>query len=230
MYYSLIIILAQGITPYIANKLFSMLLFYVLFSGPIVLAIIINLVVIVDEIRINTDSNNYKASLHFFSVSLATNALAQTNNIDKNKTQQWVDKENNAKILFAYDPESPVIARPTKLSFTVQNLLTGREIEEELHARIIITNGPDILKITNSTFPHGNFSINYTFQDSGSYQVISKIDSRNYSELASFNVFVPPQASSSTYKSFESLMLYYVIPITSSAAGITIYLSNRKKV
>ena len=207
-----------------------MLRFHFLFSGPIVFAIIINLVVIADDPRINTNSNDYKASRDFFSISLATTALAQTTNSDNNKTQQWIDKENNAKIIFAYDPESPVIGRPTKLLFAVQNLLTGNEIKEELHARFIITNGPDILKITNSTFPDGNFSINYTFPDSGSYQVIPKIESRNYSELASFNVFVPPQASSSTYKSFVSLMLYYVIPITSSAAAITIYLYHRKKI
>jgi hypothetical protein len=207
-----------------------MLRFHFLFSGPIVFAIIINLVVIADDPLINTNSNDYKAGRDFFSISLATNALAQTTNSGNNKTQQWIDKENNAKIIFAYDPESPVIGRPTKLLFAVQNLLTGNEIKEELHARIIITNGPDILKITNSTFPDGNFSINYTFPDSGSYQVIQKIDSRNYSELASFNVFVPPQASSSTYKSFVSLMLYYVIPITSSAAAITIYLYHRKKI
>jgi hypothetical protein len=207
-----------------------MLLFHFLFSGPIVFAIIINLVVIADDPHINTNSNNYKTSRDFFSISLATTALAQTTNSDNNNTQQWIDKDNNAKIIFAYDPESPVIGRLTKLSFAVQNLRTGNEIKEKLNARIIITNGPDILKITNSTFPEGNFSINYTFPDSGSYQVISKIDSRNYSELASFNVFVPPQASSSTYKSFVSLMLYYVIPITSSAAGITIYLYHRKKI
>jgi hypothetical protein len=209
-----------------------MLRFHILFSGPIVFATIINLVVIVDDLHVNTNSNNYKASRDFFSISLATTALAQTTSSDNNNnnTQQWIDKENNAKIIFAYDPASPVIGKPTKLLFAVQNLLTGNEMKEELHARIIITNGRDILKITNSTFPDGNFSINYTFPDSGSYQVIPKIDSRNYSELASFNVFVPSQASSSTYKSFVSLMLYYVIPITSSAAGITIYLYHRKKI
>ena len=209
-----------------------MLRFHILFSGSIVFAIIINLVVIVDALHVNTNSNNYKASRDFSSKSLATTALAQTTSSDNNNnnTQQWIDKENNAKIIFAYDPASPVIGKPTKLLFAVQNLLTGNEMKEELHARIIITNGRDILRITNSTFPDGNFSINYTFPDSGSYQVLPKIDSRNYSELASFNVFVPPQASTSTYKSFVSLMLYYVIPITSSAAGITIYLYHRKKI
>jgi hypothetical protein len=161
-------------------------------------------------------------------ISRTVTALAQT--IDKNKTQPWIDKENNVKIIFTYNPESPIIDKPTKLLFSVQNLSTGDDIKEGLlHARIIITNGPDILKITNSSFAGGNFSINYAFPDSGSYQVISKIDSENVAELASFNVFVPPQGMSSTYKSFVSLMVYYVIPATSSAAGIAIYLSHKKR-
>jgi hypothetical protein len=208
-----------------------MLQFHILFSVTIVFAIIINLGVIVEDIHIKTHSNNYKASQDFFSIYLDTRAFAQTTTSDNNETtQQWIDKENNAKIIFAYEPESPIIGRPTKLSFAVQDLLTGNTRTEELHARVIITNGRDILKITNSTFPDGNFSINYAFHDSGSYQVISKIDSSNYSELASFNVFVPTQASSSAYKRFVSLMLYYVIPVTSSAAGIAIYLFHSKKI
>ena len=75
---------------------------------------------IADDPRINTNSNNYKAGRDFFSISLTTTALAQTTNSDNNKTQQWIDKENNAKIIFAYDPASPVIGKPTKLLFAVQ--------------------------------------------------------------------------------------------------------------
>ena len=158
---------------------------------------------------------------------VTTTALAQT--INSIKTQLWMDKENNVKIIFTYNPESPIIGKPTKLLFSVQDLRTGDEIKERSHVRIIITNGHEILKITNATFAQANFSTNYAFPDSGSYQVISKIDSNNVAELASFNVFVPPQALSSTSKSFFTLMLYYVIPATSSAAGIAIYLSHKKK-
>jgi hypothetical protein len=185
-------------------------------------------IVTINNIVNNTNNNNYRANSDSFLASPHTTALAKVTNSEK--LQQWIDKENNAKIIFTYDPESPIIGQSTKLLFGIQDLHTGAEIKEGLQARIIITNGRDILKIISSTFTKGNFSINYVFPDSGSYQIISKIDSKNYSELASFNVFVLPQAHSSTSKAFISLMLYYVIPATSSAAGIAIYLSHKKKI
>ncbi len=203
-----------------------MLRYRILFSVSVVFAFIV--IVTINNIVDNTNNNNYRANSDSFLASPHTSALAQVTNSEK--LQQWIDKENNAKIIFTYDPESPIIGQSTKLLFGIQDLRTGAEIKEGLQARIIITNGRDILKIVNSTFTKGNFSINYIFPDSGSYQIISKIDSKNYSELASFNVFVLPQAHSSTSKAFVSLMLYYVIPATSSAAGIAIYLSHKKKI
>jgi hypothetical protein len=203
-----------------------MLRFHILFSISIAFAFMANVIVIAGD---EDNNNNINSANNDLSVSLTAAASAQTTN-SNNKTQLWVNKENNARIIFTYNPESPIIDKPTKLLFSVQDLRTGDEIKERLHARIIITNGPDILKIANSTFAGGNFSISYAFPDSGSYQVISKIDSKNVSELASFNVFVPTQGLSSTSKSFVNLMLYYVIPITASAAGITIYLSHKKKI
>ncbi|HJT47725.1 MAG TPA: hypothetical protein VJ729_06045 [Nitrososphaeraceae archaeon] len=154
-------------------------------------------------------------------------ALAQTP--DNYKSQEWIDQESNVKILFSYDPQSPVIGKATKLMFEIQDLRTGAKIKEGLDARLIITNGRNILKIIKSAFTEGNFSINYAFTDAGTYQVISKLDSKNYSELASFNVFVPTGASNVS-RTFVSLMLYYVIPATSSAAGIVMYLSHKKKI
>ena len=162
-------------------------------------------------------------------VPLTAIAWAQTTNAN-NKTQQWIDKENNVKIVFSFDPDSPVIGKPTKLLFGIQDLRTGGIIKEALHARVIITNTSDIHKITNSTFRDGNFSINYTFPNSGSYQIISKLDSQNYSELGSFNVLVPPQGLSNASKSFLTVMLYFVTPITVCAAGIVVYLSYKKKI
>ena len=205
-----------------------MLRYQILFSVSIVFGFIIIIAGIANNIAVNTNNNNYRTDSDYFLMSLDSSAYAQITNSDK--TQQWIDKENNAKIIFTYDPESPIIDKFTQLLFGIRDLRTGAEIKQGLHARIIITNGRDILKITNSTFAEGNFSINYAFPDSGSYQVISKIDSKNYSELASFSVFVPPQASSSTSRSFITLMLYYVIPATSTAAGIAIYLTRKKKI
>ena len=203
-----------------------MLQYRILFSVSVVFAFIV--IVTINNIVNNTNNNNYRANTDSFLASPHTTALAKVTN--SKKLQQWIDKENNAKIIFTYGPESPIIGQSTKLLFGIQDLRTGAEIKEGLQARIIITNGRDILKIISSTFTKGNFSINYVFPDSGSYQIISKIDSKNYSELASFNVFVLPQAHSSASKAFVSLMLYYVIPATSSAAGIAIYLSHKKKI
>ena len=202
--------------------------YHILFSVSTVFAFIIIIAGIANNIAVNTNTNNYRANSDYFLMSLDSIAYAQITNTDKR--QQWIDKENNAKIIFTYDPERPIIGQSTKLLYDIQDLRTGAEIKEGLEARLVITNGRDILKIINSNFTKGNFSINYAFPDSGSYQIISKIDSKNYSELASFNVFVPPQDSSSTSKSFVNLMLYYVIPATSSAAGIAIYFSHKKKI
>jgi hypothetical protein len=203
-----------------------MLRFRIVFSVSILFAFVGDVIVIDSSDSHNNHNNNATNADSHLSISIANIVSAQT--IDSNKTQIWIDKENNAKIIFTYNPESPIIGSPTKLLFSVQDFRTGDQIKEGLHARTIITNGREILTITNGTFPEGSFSITYAFPDSGSYQIISKIDSNNVAELASFNVFVTLQALSSTSKSFVSLMLYYVIPITSSAAGIAIYLSHRK--
>jgi hypothetical protein len=149
------------------------------------------------------------------------------NNNSSDRTQLWIDKENNARIIFTYEPENPVIGNTTELLFNVQNMHTGEQMKN-LSARIIITNGQKIFRITNMTSSKGDFSINYTFLDSGSYEVISRIDSGNLAALASFKVVVPTQALSSGSRSFSVLMLYYVTPIT-SAAVIVVYLSYRKK-
>jgi hypothetical protein len=164
---------------------------------------------------------------HDLAIPLTPAAWAQTTN-SSNKTQQWIDKENNVKIVFSYQPDNPVIGKPTKLLFDIYDLSTGGIIKEALHARVIITNTSDVLKIITSTFPDGNFSINYTFPYSGSYQIISKLDSQNYSELASFNVLLTTQALSSEF--YITIMVYYVTPIAASAAGVIVYLSYKKKI
>jgi len=147
--------------------------------------------------------------------------------INNNLTQSWTDKENNAKIIFTYEPERPVIDKPTELLFSIQNLHTGEQFKN-LYARVIVTDGQRIFKFGNITAPTGDFSVQYIFPDSGTYQVISKIDSKDIATLSSFKVFVPTQSLSSGFKSFSELMLYYVTPITIAAAGIAIYFFYKK--
>src|SRR5918911_472110 len=130
---------------------------------------------------------------------LKINALGQSssssNNTTTNSTQQtWVDKLNNLKIQFGYLPKEPIIDKPTELTFSVQNLQTGKQIKN-LSARVVVLNNAGgqqrSFKFTNITAPNGVFSVKYLFPDSGLYNVITKIDSKDFTSLASFNVAVP---------------------------------------
>jgi hypothetical protein len=132
-------------------------------------------------------------------LSLNTNALGQSSSpslsSSSNATQQvWVDKLNNLKMQFGYLPKEPVIDKPTELKFNVQNLQTGDPIKN-LSARVVVINNAGgqqrSFKFTNITAPIGIFSVKYLFPDSGLYQLITKIDSKDSSSLASFNVSVP---------------------------------------
>src|SRR5918911_1382771 len=98
---------------------------------------------------------------------LKINALGQSsssssNTITNNATQQtWVDKLNNLKIQFGYLPKEPVIDKPTELKFTVQNLQTGKQLNDNISARVVVINNVGgqqrSFKFTNITAPTGIF-------------------------------------------------------------------------
>ena len=97
------------------------------------------------------------------------------------------------KIEFTYEPEKPLLYSPTELKFSVQNLQTGEHLKELL-AKIRVINGQGFFKFNNMAVQNGDFSINSTFPNEGTYQVILRINSKDYAiALASFKVFVPFQ-------------------------------------
>ena len=121
-------------------------------------------------------------------------AFGQT--ISGNGTQLWIDRENNVKVQFTYSPQTPIVDTPTQLKFSVQNLQTGANLKNLAARVIIVTNSSGqerSFKFTNISAPDGNFSVKYLFPDSGVYQVISRIYSKDASILASFKVLVPIQ-------------------------------------
>jgi hypothetical protein len=95
---------------------------------------------------------------------------------------------------FGYLPKEPVIDKPTELKFTVQNLQTDDNIKN-LSARVVVINNAGgqlrSFKFINIMAPNGVYSVKYLFPDSGLYNVITKIDSKDFTSLASFNVAVP---------------------------------------
>ncbi|MGA9171317.1 MAG: hypothetical protein WCF03_14335 [Nitrososphaeraceae archaeon] len=121
-------------------------------------------------------------------------AFGQTNS--GNGTQLWVDRENNVKVQFTYLPQTPIIDTPTQLKFNIQNSQTGTPLRNLVARVVIVTNSSGqerSFKFTNITAPNGSFSVNYLFPDTGVYQVISRIYSKDASILASFKVLVPIQ-------------------------------------
>jgi hypothetical protein len=123
-----------------------------------------------------------------------TDALGQTTS--GNGTQLWVDRENNVKVQFTYIPQSPIIDTPTQLKFNIQNSQTGIPLRNLVARVVIVTNSSGqerSFKFTNITAPNGSFSVNYLFPDTGVYQVIPRIYSKDASILASFKVLVPIQ-------------------------------------
>lgn len=62
---------------------------------------------------------------------------------------------------------------------------------------------------------NGSFSVNYLFPGSGSYQVLSRINSKGFLTLGSFSIFVPIQVGVTTSTSNVSLLVF-----AASIAGI----------
>jgi hypothetical protein len=130
---------------------------------------------------------------------ITTNAYAH---IFGSRIQQWINPYNNVKIQFVYEPENPLIYSLTDLKFSVQHIQTGKHLTD-LYASITVANGQKILKrFNNISAPNGDFSVSLKFLETGTYQVIVRVDSKgNYDNnnnnvalaLASFKILVPNQ-------------------------------------
>lgn len=112
--------------------------------------------------------------------------------------QQWVDKETGIKIEFAYQPEKPIADSPTELSISVQNLTTGQHIKNFRASVVIINDFRRAFKFLNIPVVNGDFSLQYSFPDSGHNQILVSINKDSFGlALASFRVsmsapFPPP--------------------------------------
>ena len=151
-----------------------------------------------------------------------------------NATQQiWIDKLNNLKIQFGYSPKEPVIDIPTELGFTVQNVQTGEQIKN-LSARVVVVNNAGgqlrTFKFANITAPNGIFSVNYLFPDSGSYNIITKVDAKDFTSLASFNVSVPfAPLGTVNVGNLNPLIIPVIAGIIAATVGVYLILKIKKK-
>jgi hypothetical protein len=156
---------------------------------------------------------------YYSTITTRTTVYAQPS---PSKTQTWIDKQNNIKIQFASQPENPIVDKPTELRFGVRDLKSG-EYLKNLLARVVVTDGQRSFKFTNIAVPDGIFSVKYLFPDSGTFQVIGRVDdlddnnSYHFSTLSSFQVFVPLQINGGNIS---------IIAITTAAiVGVIVFVS-----
>jgi len=147
--------------------------------------------------------------------------------IGTSSTKTWLDRENNIKIIFSSAPAQPTIATPSTLSFTVENLQTGKPVTNLL-ARLVILGGPSnqetTFRMTNISAPYGHYSVNVIFPDIGTYQVITRVTSQSHdvSSLASFTVAVP--ALQSTLNLIGGNYIIEISLLIAVAAGVASFL------
>lgn len=135
------------------------------------------------------------AALSILILSIQT-SVAQNANLTVKNPQTWTNDEQNIKVQFNYQPQNPVLDQPTQLKFLVQNLKTG-EFMKNLHANILVTHNSSgqfaNFRFGNITVPNGQFSVVYRFQDTGIYEIITRISGTDIAVLAPFRVIVPLQ-------------------------------------
>jgi hypothetical protein len=165
---------------------------------------------------------------------IALGQSSSSSSSSSNATQQiWIDKLNNLKIQFGYSPKEPVIDKPTELGFTVQNVQTGEQIKN-LSARVVVVNNAGgqlrTFKFANITAPNGIFSVNYLFPDSGSYNIITKVDAKDFTSLASFNVSVPfAPLGTVNVGNLNPLVIPAIAGIIAATVGVYLILKIKKK-
>jgi hypothetical protein len=152
--------------------------------------------------------------------------------VTTNGTMTWLDRENNIKIIFSIIPAQPTIGTPSVLRFSVQNLQTGKPVENLLASVVILggtTNQETAFRLRNISAADGDFSINVIFPDKGSYQVITKITSQthNVASLASFIVIV--RAMQSTLNPSGGNYIIWIGLVIASAVGFASFLIIKNK-
>jgi hypothetical protein len=81
------------------------------------------------------------------------------------RTQGWIDKQSNTKVLFTYSPEKPSPGMLTELTFDIQDIETRAYFKHILATTTIIDGQQQQvpIKFSNISAPYGHFSIKYRF-------------------------------------------------------------------
>jgi hypothetical protein len=127
-----------------------------------------------------------------------------------------------------------MIDTKTQLRFAVQNLTNSKNINKLLARVVVTTNSSGQLrtfKFGNISSSNGDFNVSYIFPDSGTYQVMTRIDSNNLSTLGSFKVDVPfrPFGTFTPTSSFGVIILAGII-IGAVAVSLVLVIQHRQRI
>lgn len=132
-------------------------------------------------------------------IQTSEGAVNPLSNLKVQNPQIWTNTEQNVKIVFSYQPQKPILDQPTELKFLVQNLKTGDYLKN-LTANIIVTynssgefGGYENTKFSDIKAANGQFSVKYLFEDTGLFEIITRISGNGVAALAPFKVIVPIQ-------------------------------------
>ena len=103
--------------------------------------------------------------------------------------QEIIDQGEKIKVQFGYDQEKVKINTLTDLNFSVLNSTTEEHIKNFL-ARVVVTEGSELFGFDNIKVNNGDFSVNHSFVNYGSHQVILRVDTNSSITSASFNVII----------------------------------------
>jgi hypothetical protein len=116
------------------------------------------------------------------------------------------------------------------LRFDIVHLQNGTKLGK-LSARVVIlttASGQERSFIfPNIVSNNGSFTVTYLFPDSGSYQVLLRIDTKGFITLSSFRVFVPMHAGDIVSFLVFTVLVVVIVPILSVVA--INYINYRKK-
>jgi hypothetical protein len=132
-------------------------------------------------------------------IQTSEGAVNPLSNLKVQNPQLWTSTEQNVKIVFSYQPQKPILDQPTELNFLVQNLKTGDHLTN-LIANVLVTynssgefGGYENTKFSDIKVVNGQFSLKYLFEDTGLFEIITRISGNGVAALAPFKVIVPIQ-------------------------------------
>ena len=111
--------------------------------------------------------------------------------------QEILDQRDKIKVQFAYDQEKIKINTLTDLKFSILNSTIEKYIKNFL-ARVVVTEGPEVLGFDSIKVNDGDFSVKHSFANYGTHQVILRVDTNSSITPAAFDIIIPSYQSSSS--------------------------------